>query len=1149
MARYKDKETQRAETYVKVSQLAEDMAKWVTRGEDEWNKYLTTAARIYKYPFHEQLLIHAQRPDATAVASVKIWNERMFCWVNKGAKGIALLDNDYPGENRLKYVFDVSDVHKAKRIGRDPNLWNLKEEYKDRVLQRLERTYGDTDKNKDFEERLIELAGRLAKDYIPDLLQELEYAKAGSYLEELDDMNLEIRVTETLRSSIAYTLLSRAGADMSQYKEEFDFSFIHEFNSFDTLTAIGTATSEMARPVLQEIGREIRAIEKENRTNIRNSIAKDTDIDYNALKRESKDIQSKGRGNENENNNIHTERGLSDSQYQAGRSTTGNDNTIRPDENEVPSGTQKRHVSGIPAQGYIKISHSYNPGTSRGEDGSIGISDGEGTGRKRGTESFRSDEVGSEDEQHQTLGRGDSSERDYLRIEQISNNTVTVGFKQMSLFPSETEQITNIKATEAGMHETLPVAFSLSKKQVNDILLTGGGKDNSRKTIFYQYQHGKSPEEMADFLKKEYGSGGKGFMMDGHPVSVWFDENGMTAGYGNAAKENVILSMNWSEIEQFTRDLVENGEYMSTSEAFLVDDIVNAKLANHIYFFFRDGVGEYPESLEITGSDYPKSEARLKELHSTPDGAGMIAAEMIQIQKQLQSGEKELRFHFVKPVDELIENVKNCIGSKRDLPTADNISLLQEDFFTQEEVDAIIQSGSGMQHGHFRIYEYLSEGHSTEENISFLKHEYGIGGKAPAIIGTDHSNEDHDAKGIKLSKGRITEPYLETTISWGSIEKRLQQLIRKEKYMSPKIKDEYEKYVAEKMEKAREDELNRLGLSLPSSTNENYDELDNEESQYIPVETEKKTTDKSVEKTNFHISDDALGEGSAKEKYKRNIEAIRTLESIESEKRLATPKEQEILANYVGWGGLADVFDEKKAGWASEYQELKSLLSPEEYESARESTLNAHYTSPVIIKAIYQALDQMGFKKGNILEPSMGIGNFFGMIPEKMQGSKLFGVELDGITGRIAKQLYQRANIQIKGFEKTDFPNDFFDVAIGNVPFGQYKVNDKAYDKHNFLIHDYFFAKTLDKVRPGGVIAFITSKGTMDKQSEEVRKYISQRAELLGAIRLPNTAFKANAGTEVTSDIIFLKKRDRMVDSEPDWVHLSEDKNGISMNS
>lgn len=1194
MSKYKDKETQRAEKYMKISELSDDMAKWITRNEEEWKKYLTCAARIYKYPFHEQLLIYAQKPDATAVASVKIWNERMFCWVNKGAKGIALLDHDYPDENRLKYVFDVADVHKAKRIGRDPNLWTMREEYKDAVITRLENTYGRTEEGAPFGDRLVELAGMIAEDYYEDVVPQLMYAREGTYLAELDEQNLALRVKETLRSSIAFTLLSRSGEDIEKYQSELDFSYIHEFNSNAAIMIMGAAVSDMAKPVLQEIGREIRAIEKEQnkkRTNIRNGIANDSNIDYNALKRESKienDKKSEERGQEDDKLNLHTERGLHDSELSIGRSTGGQSDTIWSDEEEISSGAYERDLSAFSPIGYVKITPPYNPRTGRTENGRADETDGKSTERDRGAESDRPDGMGTSDEQHQTVSGGNRSERNHLHV--VETPREVVGYEQLSLFPTETEQKSTIKAMEAGMANDQSVAFSLSKNQINDILLTGSGHDQSRKKIFFQYQHGRDSEFMTDFLKNEYGKVGKGFIMDGHPISVWFDESGMQAGYGNSAKENVILKINWNDIEHFTREMIENGEYMSSTEAFLVDEVVNTKLANHLYFFWRDGMGEFPPGIELSSCDYPKSDAKLKEMLSTSEGAGVIAAELLQIKKQLETGQKKLRVDYVKPVDGLIDEVRLRIQSSRELPLADSISLIREDFFTQEEKDEILRSGSGIQQGHFRIYEQLKEGKSSEENISFLKHEYGIGGRAPAIIGTDHSGEDHDAKGIKIVKGGFVNPYLSETMKWNVVEKRLRELINEDKYMSPEIKSAYDKFCEDRANQEREKELARIEESINDNStsietdtyeqDEDYGQpqdivLEHEEpvnetkesEKEIPtdypqeftqgypqnnVETVQNKNADSVDKSpkiNFHIQNDTLGIGTAKEKYLLNIDAIKTLELIESENRRATPEEQEILSKYVGWGGLSDVFDETKANWASEYQELKELLSPEEYESARASTLNAHYTSPVIIKTMYAALEQMGFEKGNILEPSMGIGNFFGMLPEKMQDSKLFGVELDGITGRIAKQLYQTADVQIKGFEKTDFPNDFFDVAIGNVPFGQYKVNDKAYDKNNFLIHDYFFAKTLDKVRPGGVIAFITSKGTMDKQSEDVRKYISQRAELLGAIRLPNTAFKANAGTEVTSDIIFLKKRDRVVDLDQDWIHLGEDRKGITMNS
>ena len=512
-----------------------------------------------------------------------------------------------------------------------------------------------------------------------------------------------------------------------------------------------------------------------------------------------------------------------------------------------------------------------------------------------------------------------------------------------------------------------------------------------------------------------------------------------------------------------------------------------------------------------------------------------------------------------------------------------------EDFITADEIDYTLTRGSGFEHGSFRIYDFYHQEHTLKEAADFLKNEYGTGGTSHALTGSDRSFKDYDAKGIKLRKGSIMTPDAEVFLSWNVVAKRIEKLMKEDRYLSAEDKVKYAKYKQKQEEKAMQqakEELdggenepvvanrNAVGEELEVVEAEQNQEIEEPEiilqntelvddisslEESVPVsesdilqETESQSPIQSpsdISAENYVISDMELGVGTAKEKFQRNVEAIRTLETIESEKRSATNEEQEVLSKYVGWGGLADAFDETKSAWAKEYAELKTLLSEEEYISARESTLNAHYTSPVIIQEIYRTLQRMGFTKGNLLEPSMGIGNFFGMLPETMRESHLYGVELDGLTGRIARLLYPKANITVDGYEKTAFPNDFFDVAVGNVPFGQYKVADKKYDKYNFLIHDYFFGKTLDQVRPGGMIAFITSKGTMDKENPKVRKYIAQRAELLGAVRLPNTAFKANAGTEVTSDILFLQKRDRIVDMEPDWVHLSQDENGIAMNS
>ena len=474
----------------------------------------------------------------------------------------------------------------------------------------------------------------------------------------------------------------------------------------------------------------------------------------------------------------------------------------------------------------------------------------------------------------------------------------------------------------------------------------------------------------------------------------------------------------------------------------------------------------------------------------------------------------------------MLSEIRDLDQEPLKFPLVDILNVKQEDFITQDEIDYALCEGSDFSGGKYRIYDYFIEGHDKKDTIEFLKKEYGTGGRSSALPGNDNSQADHDARGIRLEKGSYGNPYAKVLLKWNIVEKRLRELIAADKYLSVKEKEKYQKYKEEQVSV-----VPAVTIETPES-----DESDT-------LMSDKANT------SNFHITDNALGVGTPKEKFGKNIEAIKLLKQIETEHRYATPQEQEILSQYVGWGGLSDAFDERKSNWSTEYQVLRELLSSEEYSMARESTLNSHYTNPVIIRQMYHSLRRMGFVKGNVLEPSMGIGNFFGMLPDSMRESNLYGVELDDISGRIAKQLYPQADIQINGFEKTDYPNDFFDLAIGNVPFGQYKVFDRAYDKHNFLIHDYFFAKTLDKVRIGGIIAYITSKGTMDKANPDVRRYIAQRADLLGAVRLPNTAFRSNAGTEVTSDILFFQKRDRLVNQDPDWVYLQEDPNGITMNS
>ena len=1418
--------------YKLISALAEETAKEVVRNEESWRRYLNTASRLYKYPFKEQLLIYAQRPDATACASIEVWNEKMHCWVNKGAKGIALIDEDiFSG---LKYVFDISDVHKARRIGQFPNLWEMREEHMESVISRLEKTYGDTDREAGFVGRIREIAGRIAEDCYKELASDMEYLKEGSFLEELDELNVEIRIRETLADSIAYTVLKRCGMEESELAEEINFPYIHEFNTVETLSQLGSNVSDLSKPILMEIGKAIGAYDRQiaqnreetrvgreridtHEKNIEKGLANASEEDYNALKRESEsqDEQSitqtgeAGERSKYDESDIREEWGLSDTDGSNGRTAEGGTDKVRTDEEEVLTGAQERSIYGTSSEWEAEGTPVDDTGAGRGENGTSDRTDEGERGDNGADESRESDALGSEDEQHRTLGRGDRDDGTdlQLNIEQPEGT-----YQQLSLFPSFEEQVGTIAAAEASIQYTMPAAFSLPQEQIDSILRSGGGRDNSRKRIYAKYQQGKAPEEMAEFLKNEYKTTGKGFEFDGNPVSLWFDEMGMRIGYGTSAKENTLAVMSWSEVESHIRVMVENGTYMSANEVFLVNAVERERIATDINNFFRDGISEMPENLELKFSDYPASMERLCELLSTTEGRELIKNELEKAKEQLDSGEKQIKWRYVKRPDYLLEQLADLGVEKKEFPAPDTVEVRNEDFITQDEIDYRLTGGSGFEHGKFRIYEYFMEGHDKKDNIAFLKNEYGTGGSSHALPGSDRAHEDHDAKGIRLEKGNYGNPYAKVLLNWNVVEKRIRELVQADKYLSPEGKEAYAQYKQEQAEKAMQKEQAKLERGVtnqeldretgtvaegepkaPETGKTDIEQLNkrlsemsavvkicgaldrkdvvgwNEETQAVTITDDERTlegkevydflfaeaadyvmmqtisgeTEKalemdgllkdarqyasryegepSIEQTeeqpltaddvqnlvlidreyirgtrttvydfecdirgehdklqytleyhddgegftihtekndiwermpepelarlegilgrealyfkyhdkiagaksledmeeirfsimeeespyfsavsqrvwgeyeqkneelsnpmqeseviaepepqneaeapkeqpqidksgavNFHIApetEESAGKGfAAKEKFRQNVEAIRTLEKIESENRIATPEEQEILAKYVGWGGLADAFDETKANWASEYQELKSLLSAEEYDSARESTLNAHYTSSVIIKAIYDAMERMGFSKGNILEPAMGIGNFFGMLPENMQESRLYGVELDGITGRIARQLYPNADVKITGFEKTDYPNDFFDVAIGNVPFGQYKVADRAYDKHNFLIHDYFFSKALDKVRPGGVVAFVTSKGTMDKKSPEVRKYLAQRAELLGAIRLPNTAFKENAGTEVTSDILFLKKRDRVIDIEPDWVHLCENEDGIAMN-
>ena len=1131
--------------YIKISVLARETAKKVCRGREQWIRYLDVASRLYKYPFEDQLLIYAQRPDATACASLEMWNERMFCWVNRGAKGIALIDGESE-RPKLRYVFDVSDVHKAKRIGKDPFIWHLREEHKEVVLVELEHIYGSTNDALPFEYRIYEIAERIAEDFYEEAVDEVIDEAANSFLEDLDGDAVAVRFREMLVQSVGYTILKRCGCDMTEFADDLTFDYIHEFNTLRTLSVLGSTTSELCEPVLIRIGRTIARYDRALLQNRRYT------GNHNHTERAVAGYES----------DIRKERGLSDSQsdtFGAGRNDVDEIRSVAEELSEKP---QEGDLHGTSSERRTANTLSGDTGTGRGEVRGAVTAVVEEPDRDEGTETERSAAVDERDEPDLSAGGGDRSEGTGLSVAELEQYEPPADspYRQMDLFSLMSEQVGNIAMAQAEMPSDRFLFGTITAGQIEEILRTGGGKENSRKRIYHKYQTGKTPEEMAAFLQKEYGETGKGFQLGGEQISVWFNKDGMYAAHGTSAFEHTEAHLSWSAVESVIRGQIEAGNYIDSNEAYLADQFVRKELADMLFFYYRDSVGAFPEKLGFDGYDYPVQHERITDMLSNGEDIQRIVEQMDQTLQQVDDGEIQYRFRLIKDPKELRDDLADLLKEKVSYPLPEKVKVAVEDFITADEIDYTLTRGSGFEHGSFRIYDFYHQEHTLKEAADFLKNEYGTGGTSHALAGSDRSFKDYDAKGIKLRKGSIMTPDAEVLLSWNVVAKRIEKLMKEERYLSAEDKVKYAQYKQKQEEKALQQAKEELRI-VADKTEIISEEMDivadepevaakeSDQASDEPEVLSENNVSEDISAENYVISDMELGVGTAKEKFQRNVEAIRTLETIESEKRPATNEEQEVLSKYVGWGGLADAFDETKSAWAKEYAELKTLLSEEEYISARESTLNAHYTSPVIIQEIYRTLQRMGFTKGNLLEPSMGIGNFFGMLPETMRESHLYGVELDSLTGRIAGLLYPKANITVDGYEKTAFPNDFFDVAVGNVPFGQYKVADKKYDKYNFLIHDYFFGKTLDQVRPGGVIAFITSKGTMDKENPKVRKYIAQRAELLGAVRLPNTAFKVNAGTEVTSDILFLQKRDRIVDIEPDWVHLSQDENGIAMNS
>ena len=1124
-----------------MEQLTEEVAKDVAASPQEWMRFLDTASRLYKYTFPEQLLIYAQRPEATAVASMEIWNQKMYRWIKKGSKGIALIDNTSGPKTKLRYVFDVQDTYKVRNLGKDPQLWNLPVKGEHLVADYLQEQLSLEDTEGGLAESLHQAAKESMQEWLPDALEELRLDVTGTFLEELDEQNQEVEFRELMTNSVWYVLLNRCGLDVQEYLDAEDFRHITDFNQLKVLGHLGSAVNEISRPVLMQIGRyALNDLENDLKT-----VAKEKEVAYNefnTLIRESntdntEDREEKKEETDYERDQLQPERRVSDSRYQPGRDER-NHRQVRNDAERVSEksqGSQVQHSDTAEPSGQSSDGDRQSGKTESRQPDERTSGERSGTGQNG-----RRDGMDQTHEPDQGTGRGAGDSGDYL---------------QLSLFPTEEEQLGEIRKAAAAL--TQPAAFLISDDIVNDILRTGSGGNNTLFHITAKLIEGLDHEEMRKFLISEYGTGGKGFTIRGQKISIWYDSDGIRIRRGDSARRNFDRMVTWEEAADRIRDMYEEGNYVSNSISNNAIEIEREGTSIQLALHFRDTNRNPDERLS-----YQEWQETILDCLLEPEAIQEIYERFEYLQKDMDENPGEYHQWEIQNNPKFFSRFRDL---QRDMSWRDQKQQVERpelSFITQDEIDAVLRKGGITAGGRNRIYEYFMEHHDTKEAADFLKNEYGTGGSSPGIIGAYQSDAFHDAKGLRLSKGKIGNPDVTVLLKWNKVAERVRQLVRSDDYLSPEEMEKYE----ERQEAQRLADLEEAQQALNSEN-----DLESPQEEPVHEVQEQEDTTESLEETvfneseaetespiqqleemvpagNFHITDDELGQGTPKEKFRANIMAIQLLKKCEDENRNATPEEQEILSRYVGWGGLADAFDETKATWETEYLELKTVLTPEEYAAARASTLNAHYTQPIVIESMYQVLENLGFTKGNILEPSMGVGNFFGMLPENLNQSKLYGVELDSISGRIAKLLYPDANIQIKGFEKTDYPNDFFDVAIGNVPFGAYKVNDRQYDRYNFMIHDYFLAKTIDQLRPGGVAALITTKGTMDKASPEVRKYLAERADLLGAIRLPNTAFKANAGTEVSTDILFFQKRESLTKEMPEWINLDSDVNGITVN-
>lgn len=1089
----------------------------ISKNPDDWMSFLECAAMNYKYPFNDQVLIYAQRPEAVACAKIEAWNKQVGRWVNRGAKGIALLSEDN-GYTNLRYVFDIADTN--SKFGKSFRLWSVPKPYEVDIIESLENKYGELEDKSSLGLAIKSVSKILVEDNMQDYLEDLKFYRENSSLEPMSDEAVQLLFQNALENSIAFSMIKRCGLNPNDYFTNEDFTPILAFDSYETITRLGVATSEISEMGIREIYNTIKKL-RINEINKIRTFDIDKDLSYDV----SESRETVERRN-NDEYNLHTQRGLRDTRPSDTREQDSSGGQIRNDEAKVLEREQEISIhNSIDEQSTSRTLDEYSR-SSNGESRTDSIRNESQREDNRTNETTRPYEMDRLNEQLEDISRGDSSERIDLRLN-------------------------NYDPSQSKTH------YVVVDEKINQILSTTPHLRKSNKEIKDFIQKEKDVTKRAEYLKGIFNKDYTGVIVDDQMYGYKTFDNGILFWKGNFLSRDTESFVSWEDLTYHYDAMIllnqlndridplpsvtdqlsfidENNE-KAVSDLEFTQEFVDRYLTEQHRDTKFSIYEQFSKSLSTENNiNYLKNLYGISGATSTIKGAGIgvnTDYKGVRFNRgyfDASAKEQLFKWNYIE------KRIKTLIHEDRYL----NSKELEEYPKWLDEKD---QEREFIEASNNLAEKIIEE--PTEEKYEY---QYHLGDRV--YIGAD----EYEILSIGISNVVLYDfryPLFNREMSKEEFDRKVQENPAND-HLKVKVSDIKDNI----NEEPSNIEVNvKEEISLPIE-----EEPEVQEENIVPV-FEKKKSNKIrsfdihpeipiSDRNQFKITNDNLGEGSPREKFINNVEAIKVLKKCEEENRFATPQEQEILSKYVGWGGLPQAFDEKDSSWSNGYSILKNLLDEKEYSQARESTLTAFYTPPVVIRSMYKALENMGLKTGNILEPSCGVGNFIGMLPDSLEDCKLYGVELDSISGRIARQLYQKSTVAVQGYEDTNLPNSFFDVAVGNVPFGDFKVLDKKYDKHKFLIHDYFFAKTLDKVRPGGVIAFITSKGTLDKENPSVRKYIAQRADLLGAIRLPNNTFKANAGTEVTSDIIFLQKRDSITDIEPDWVYLGENDDGIRMN-